>query len=225
MLGPQVSSSRIEARAARQVPPPSIDTDPAVVSAFLRDAAHVPGGFAAGVATPRDTAELAALVAAADRVLPVGAQSSLTGGATPRGELVVSTRALNVVEILGDARVRVGAGVPLAALQQHLAAAGLYYPPVPTFDGAFVGGTISTNAAGAATFKYGSTRAWVEGLSIVLADGTLLELAAGTRPPRPTDSSRSRGRPERFCACGRRPTRCPKWPSSRRDTSRDPAWT
>ena len=69
--------------------------DPAVVASFLSDAAHVPGGFAAGVATPRNEAEVAALVAAADRVLPVGAQSSLTGGATPRGELVLSTRALS----------------------------------------------------------------------------------------------------------------------------------
>jgi D-lactate dehydrogenase (cytochrome) len=112
-------------------------------------------------------------------VLPIGAQSSLTGGATPRGDLIVSTRGLTTISTESHVTVRAGAGVPLAALQQHLAARGLYYPPVPTFDGAFVGGTIATNAAGAATFKYGSTRRWVEGVRVVLADGSILDLRRG----------------------------------------------
>ena len=115
----------------------------------------------------------------ARRVLPIGAQSSLTGGATPRGDLVISTRALTDISLLPDQRVRVGAGVPLAELQRGLAADGLYYPPVPTYDAAFVGGTIATNAAGAATFKYGSTRRWVDALSVVLADGSLAEIRRG----------------------------------------------
>jgi len=75
--------------------------------------------------------------------------------------------------------VRAGAGVPLADLQRVLGADGLFYPPVPTYDGAFVGGTIATNAAGPATFKYGSARRWVEALTIVLADGSILELHRG----------------------------------------------
>ena len=158
---------------------PFIDTRDDLLQAFLSDAAHVPGGFAAGVAVPRNTDELAALVAHADRVLPVGAQSSLTGGATPRGEVVISTRALNHVAVGTDNTVRAGAGVTLADLQRTLLSHGLYYPPVPTFDGAFVGGTIATNAAGAATFKYGSTRQWVEAIAIVLADGSLLKLQRG----------------------------------------------
>ncbi len=170
---------RIRARPAAPVAAPLIDRDPAVVSSFLSDAAHVPGGFAAGVATPRSEAEVAALVAGADCVLPVGAQSSLTGGATPRGEVVLSTRALTAIGAPDGYRVRVGAGVPLAALQRALTTHGLYYPPVPTYDGAFVGGTIATNAAGAATFKYGSTRSWVEALTVVLANGDVLDIGRG----------------------------------------------
>jgi D-lactate dehydrogenase (cytochrome) len=139
----------------------------------------VPGGFAEGVAFPKSSSEVATLVASAYRVLPVGAQSSLTGGATPRGDLVVSTRALKHLSAPSGNTVRAGAGVPLADLQRTLAASGLYYPPVPTYDGAFVGGTISTNAAGAATFKYGSTRPWVEGLTVVLADGSIIEVRRG----------------------------------------------
>jgi D-lactate dehydrogenase (cytochrome) len=109
----------------------------------------------------------------------VGAQSSLTGGATPRGDLVLSTRGLTRIEPPQDGTIRVGPGVPLVALQRTLASSALYYPPVPTFDGAFVGGTIATNAAGAATFKYGSARQWVEALRVILADGSLLELRRG----------------------------------------------
>jgi D-lactate dehydrogenase (cytochrome) len=170
---------RITARAAHADTPSAVDRDPAVVAAFLSDAAHVPGGHAAAVSFPSTESQLAALVAGARHLLPVGAQSSLTGGATPRGDLIVSTRALNAVGPPRRDRLAVGAGVPLARLQQSLAAAGLYYPPVPTFDGAFVGGTIATNAAGAATFKYGSTRAWVEGLTVVLASGDILEIERG----------------------------------------------
>ena len=54
-----------------------------------------------------------------------------------------------------------------------------YYPPAPTFTGAFVGGTVATNAAGAATFKYGTTRDWVEGLTIVLPTGDVLDIERG----------------------------------------------
>ena len=160
---------------------PLIESHPDLVASFLSDAAQVPGGHAAGVAFPKNVDEVAALVRDAARVLPVGAQSSLTGGATPRGDVVLSTRALTEIEIVDADRVRAGAGVPLAELQRALAARGRYYPPVPTYDGAFVGGTISTNAAGAATFKYGSARPWVLALTVVLAGGTVLRIARGER--------------------------------------------
>lgn len=172
-------SHRITARKAQSVPAPLIDRDEAILSSFLSDAAHVPGGFAAGVAFPHDEAEVASLVAHATHVLPIGAQSSLTGGATPRGEVVLSTRALSTISSPAGDSVRVGAGVPLKELQRTLAAVGLYYPPVPTFDGAFVGGTIATNAAGAATFKHGSTRRWVNAATIVLANGDVLDVTRG----------------------------------------------
>jgi D-lactate dehydrogenase (cytochrome) len=171
---------RIQARAARGAAAPRIERDPALIESFLTDAAHVPGGSATGVAFPHTEADVAALVTRADRVLPVGAQSSLTGGATPRRDLVLSTRALASIAPPAGGTVRVGAGVPLSTLQHALAAQGLYYPPVPTYDGAFVGGTIATNAAGAATFKYGTTRPWVAAITVVLASGDVLDIARGT---------------------------------------------
>ncbi len=97
--------------------------------------------------------------------------------------------------------MRVGAGVPLADLQRVLAADGLFYPPVPTYDGAFVGGTIATNAAGPATFKYGSARRWVDALTIVLADGSILELQRGDVTASPDgwlELPRASGKPVRI---------------------------
>src|SRR5690349_1339281 len=124
---------RIIARRARDASAPRIDRDPAILSSFLSDAAHVAGGFAAGIAFPRNEAEVSALVTHAERVLPIGAQSSLTGGATPRGDLVLSTRALSSISSVTDDTIRAGAGVPLTRLQATLTASNLYYPPVPTF--------------------------------------------------------------------------------------------
>ena len=95
------------------------------------------------------------------------------------GETILSTSRLKGIEIIGHDRVRVHAGVSIAELDRELAGAGKYYPPAPTFDGAFAGGTIATNAAGAATFKYGSTRKWVEALTVVLASGDVLDIERG----------------------------------------------
>jgi D-lactate dehydrogenase (cytochrome) len=158
-----------------------VDTD-----GFLEDAAHFPGGHAIGVVFPRTPDEVAEVLRNADAVLPIGAQSSLTGGATPMGELVLSTSKMRRVIDTTATHVTVEPGVTIAELQDHLAACGAWFPPAPTFTGACTGGIVATNAAGPATFKYGSTRDWVDGLVVVLADGTVLDLKRGR--------SRARGR-------------------------------
>jgi D-lactate dehydrogenase (cytochrome) len=149
------------------------------VEGFLEDAAHYPGGHAAGIVFPRDTEEVAGLLASCEAVLPIGAQSSLTGGATPMGETILATSRMARILDVSDRRMRVQAGVTVQALQEALARTGAWFPPAPTFTGACAGGLVATNAAGAATFKYGSVRDWVEGLLVVLADGTILDVARG----------------------------------------------
>ena len=158
---------------------PLIQRDADVLAAFLEDAAHFPGGHAAGVAAPSTEAEVVDVVRSSTSILPIGAQSSLTGGATPLGDVLLSTARLNRVIDVGSDFARVQAGVTLTDLDAALAAAGKYYPPMPTFMGAFVGGTIATNAAGAATFRYGSTRDWVRALRVVLASGEVLDIVRG----------------------------------------------
>ena len=166
---------RIAARPPSTAAAPTPEAD---ASSYLEDAAHYPGGSAAGLLRPRSIEEVSAYLREARRVLAVGAQSSLTGGATPLGDIVLSTDRLNTISITAD-RVRAGAGVPLQTLQDELAKAGRWFPPVPTYLGAFAGGAVATCAAGAATFKYGTVREWVDGLTIVLAGGDVLELSRG----------------------------------------------
>src|SRR5258708_30092468 len=99
----------IRARQPEPSASPRLGRDPDVLASFLEDAAHFPGGFAAGIATPASEAEVAAVIGAASSVLTIGAQSSLTGGATPRGEVLLNTSRLNHFVSGGDDFVRVGA--------------------------------------------------------------------------------------------------------------------
>ncbi len=174
---------RIRARAPREDAAATggqlIDRQPDVVHAHIEDAAHFAGGHADGVARPRTERDVALLLSQATRVLPVGAQSSLTGGATPDGGLVLTTAHMTSIHESGQRHFRVGSGVPIATLQELLHASGRWYAPSPTFTGAFAGGVVATNAAGAATFKYGTTRQWTDGLTMVLACGHVIEVTRG----------------------------------------------
>jgi D-lactate dehydrogenase (cytochrome) len=149
------------------------------VEKYLSDAAHYPGGHAAAVCVPRTIDEIPAIVRGARTLLAVGAQSSLTGGATPMGETLLSTEKLTRIIDVGPAHITVEAGVTVAAIQEALAARRAWFPPVPTFTGAFAGGIVATNAAGAATFRHGAVRRWVQAISVVLADGSPLVTRRG----------------------------------------------
>src|SRR5215472_2187698 len=124
--------------------------DADVIAGHLEDAAHYPGGHATAIFTPASETEIADVLHRSARVLPIGAQSSLTGGATPMGDVLLSTSRLKAVGPIEVDRARVQAGVTLIELDEALARLGRYYPPAPTFRGAFTGGTLATNAAGAA---------------------------------------------------------------------------
>ncbi len=176
-----MASHRVHTRPPRQTETGDtrVERDPDILRSYREDAAHFPGGSPAGIVFPRGERDIAEVVTAYDRVLTIGAQSSLTGGATPVGDLIISTSRMNRILEVSEDRVRMQPGVTLAALQQALDPTGRDYPPAPTFDGATIGGTVATNAAGAATFKYGSTRNWVQGLVVVLANGDTLDIERG----------------------------------------------
>ena len=55
----------------------------------------------------------------------------------------------------------------------------LFYPIDPTEMSASVGGTISTDASGPRSLAYGSTRDWVQSITVVLIDGRAITEASG----------------------------------------------
>ena len=87
---------------------PPFETDPDLLAKYREDAAHYPGGHTPAVVRPQTAGEVADLLAGTgtgSRVLTVGAQSSLTGGATPFGDLVLSTERLTGLEMQGERMV------------------------------------------------------------------------------------------------------------------------
>jgi len=54
-----------------------------------------------------------------------------------------------------------------------------FYPPDPTEDNAFIGGTVATNASGSRSYYYGSTRKYINGLRVALTNGEILHIERG----------------------------------------------
>jgi len=70
-------------------------------------------------------------------------------------------------------------GIPLKIFKKLVENKNLFYPPDPTESSSFLGGNVATNASGARTFKYGSTRDYVRRLRIVLPTGNVLDIRRG----------------------------------------------
>ena len=154
-------------------------------SSYLVDASGFTG-TADRVFTPASTEEVAAILRdAAEQKIPVtisGAGTGVTGGRVPQGGWVLSMERLNRIEIQPGKAI-CGAGATLHALQLATAPSKQFYAPDPTEWGASVGGTIATNASGSRSFKFGDTRRHVIAMTVVLADGTILHLRRGEKPP------------------------------------------
>jgi D-lactate dehydrogenase (cytochrome) len=75
----------------------------------------------------------------------------------------------------------VEAGVLVEHFKDACGKKSLFYTSHPTEKTAFIGGTISTNASGARSFKYGATRHFVKRLKMVLPTGEILEVRRGER--------------------------------------------
>ncbi len=67
----------------------------------------------------------------------------------------------------------------LDALKPLKAGRRYFFTPDPTETTASLGGMVSCNASGACTLKYGPTRRYVEGVRLLLADGSALSLRRG----------------------------------------------
>jgi len=142
------------------------------------------------VVLPRTTVEVSACVKLAHAeglpIVPRGAGTGLSGGALPtEGCLVVGlSRMKDILEVdLPNRRMRVGPGVINLDISKRLASEGYYYAPDPSSQSVCsIGGNVAENAGGAHCLKYGFTVNHVLGLTMVLADGTIVDIGGGVDP-------------------------------------------
>ncbi|MDO4198483.1 MAG: FAD-binding oxidoreductase [Erysipelotrichaceae bacterium] len=114
-----------------------------------------------------------------DNNIPVVARGSgtdLVGAAVAlEGGIMICTKLMNHILELDENNltVTVEPGVLLMELQAYVEERDFFYPPDPGEKSATIGGNISTNAGGMRAVKYGVTRDYVRGLTVVMPNGDI----------------------------------------------------
>ena len=163
--------------------------DDVAARAVYAEAAGIGRVVPAAVAVPESADDVVALVhwaRDANAVLiPRASGSSMPGGAIGRGVIIDLSRlgAIGAPDVAAR-RIAVGPGAIRNRVDSRARSVGLRFPVDPS-SGAFcsIGGMVSTNAAGARTLRFGSTRRWVHSLDCVFADGSRAVIARGDAAP------------------------------------------
>ena len=167
--------------------PEQVAIDPASLETYGQDWTRFTAPAPTAIVFPRDTADVVSVVECARRcrfaLVPSGGRTGLSGGAcAANGEVVVSMDKVNAISAvnLTDRTLTVGAGAITQNVQQAARDAGLFYPVDFASSGSSqIGGNIATNAGGINVIRYGMTREWVAGLTVVTGKGEVLELNKG----------------------------------------------
>jgi glycolate oxidase len=114
--------------------------------------------------------------------LPVVARGSgtgLVGASVPLyGGIMINLSKMNRILELDEENLTltVEPGVLLMEIGKFVEEHDLFYPPDPGEKSATIGGNINTNAGGMRAVKYGVTRDYVRGLTVVLPNGKVIEV-------------------------------------------------
>lgn len=162
----------------------AVITDPAETRAYECDALSAYRCPPLVVVLPSTTEEVAAVlrICAEDGVpvVPRGAGTSLAGGAMPTADAVMIglARMNAVLEISPEDRlIRVQCGRTNLAVTGAVEGQGFFYAPDPSSQLACaIGGNIAMNSGGAHCLKYGVTTNNLLGVTMVLMDGSVVEL-------------------------------------------------
>lgn len=136
---------------------------------------------------PRDTAEVAAVLRICHRmsvpVVPRGAGTSLAGGALPTADCVIlGVARMNAVLETDYANrvIRVQTGRTNLSVTGAVEEDGFFYAPDPSSQLACaIAGNIAMNSGGAHCLKYGVTTNNLLGVTMVLMDGSVVEIGGG----------------------------------------------
>ncbi|AXC50914.1 FAD-binding protein [Paracoccus suum] len=182
---PRILAQRPAIVAALEAAAPGcVIHDPAETRVYECDALSAYRCAPLAVVLPRSTAEVAAVLRACSDlgvpVVPRGAGTSLAGGSMPTADAVVLglARMTRVLEISPEDRlIRVETGRTNLSVTDAAAADGFFYAPDPSSQLACaIGGNIAMNSGGAHCLKYGVTTNNLLGLTVVLMDGTVIEM-------------------------------------------------
>lgn len=150
---------------------------------YAVDWAGQPHGTPLAVLRPADTAQVSAILRAANAngtaVVPMGGNTGLTQATAPGGAWVLSMERMNKVrEIKVEGRIAVvEGGAILSTIHDAATEAGLIFPLYFGARGsARIGGALSTNAGGSNVLRYGNTRDLCLGLEVVLPSGEVMNL-------------------------------------------------
>jgi glycolate oxidase len=118
-------------------------------------------------------------------LVPRGAGTSLDGESVPvSGALVVDLSGWTAPLVIDpvEGRARVGPGVTNWDLQVAAGVHRWFFPPNPgSWTTSTLGGNVSTNASGPRSYRYGPTRQWTVGGTIVLGTGEVVSFGTGAR--------------------------------------------
>lgn len=158
-----------------------VSTSAAELYCYSCDASQV-RGMPDFIVRPASTEQISKIVSLANEkeipVTPRGAGTGLAGGAVPvEGGIVLDLSSMNrILDIdLGNLQVTIEPGIVQEKLNHALEPYGLFFPPDPGSSAmCTLGGLIANNGSGMRSVKYGTTRNYVLGLEVVLADGTII---------------------------------------------------
>ncbi|MDD7970514.1 FAD-linked oxidase C-terminal domain-containing protein [Roseinatronobacter alkalisoli] len=172
------------ARLQAVLPSEALITDETECRAYECDALTAYRCIPMAVTLPSTTEEVAAILRVCHDegvpVVPRGSGTSLAGGALPSADSIILgvARLRDVLEVnTPDRFIRVQTGITNLAVTKEVEGNGFFYAPDPSSQLACaIAGNIAMNSGGAHCLKYGVTTNNLLGVTMVLMDGTVVEI-------------------------------------------------
>ncbi|MGA1869224.1 MAG: FAD-binding oxidoreductase [bacterium] len=173
--------------------------------AYLKDESNLNGGYADELYFPRTETQICSILKyLSERGFPLtvsGSRTGIVGSAIPFGGALMSLEQMDKISDLIEETddtfsLWVEPGLRIRTLNEYLSSKSFplpqkklskfkhdinnyFFPPDPTEDSASIGGMVATNASGARSYFYGSTRNYIKGLRIALTNGEILHIERG----------------------------------------------